>query len=230
MPTSPTSEEDYLSDYIQNHRVPLPQLSPGDYAYNQAIDEEFASIGSNGTGDSDWQENWLFKKQKSSNHDASSIPTAHVGMLVPSPTEDVKAQIGDQTTDEVSDLSEAGSDAESDMSDDENVASIRLDRFEPVSLVSQNNEDNSILLEAKNEVIVTYQQTPAPVIRNISQDLISEDDINNSIQKLDAVVNGSEYGGESSSNEAELTQNRTEAETKKGAEQIMPDSLIGVDM
>lgn len=114
IPQSPTSDEEYLSDYIQNHRVPLPVLNTDDSADEYVVqDDEYPSIASNGTADSDWQENWMFKKKKMTN----DITTSSIGMLVPSPMEEVRALIGDRTADEVSDLSEAGSDGESDMSD-----------------------------------------------------------------------------------------------------------------
>lgn len=56
--------------------------------------------------DGTWEDNWLFKKKRS-----SATPSS-IGMLVPAPKENVRAQIGDKTADEVSDLSEMGSDAE----------------------------------------------------------------------------------------------------------------------
>lgn len=101
-----SDEEAYLSDYIQKHKVPLPGIHAHD---SDSFDEEYESVNSNDT-EGNWQENWLFKKRKLKNEMKSDI-----GMLVPSPMEDVKALIGDKTTDEVSDLSEAGSDMEDEM-------------------------------------------------------------------------------------------------------------------
>lgn len=143
-PQSPTSDEEYLSDYIQNHHIPLPQLDAEDCALQQNPDEQFRSLPvesktlnghntANDTANSDpaaaaddenaWQNNWLFRKRSGDSDDesvgllsttSSVTNSTTVGMLVPSPTEDVKTLIGDRTTDEVSDLSEAGSDTESD--------------------------------------------------------------------------------------------------------------------
>lgn len=67
---------------------------------------DIGSISSGMIGDGNWEDNWLFKKKRS-----SATPSS-IGMLVPAPRENVRAQIGDKTTDEVSDLSEIGSDIE----------------------------------------------------------------------------------------------------------------------
>lgn len=61
-------------------------------------------------GDGTWEDNWLFKKKRNTLQ-TSGAPSS-IGMLVPAPKENVRAQIGDRTADEVSDLSEIGSDAE----------------------------------------------------------------------------------------------------------------------
>lgn len=190
MPTSPTSDEEYLSDYIQNHRVPLPELSADDSGADRHLEDDLNSIGSNGTAESDWKENWLFKKSAYSSHDTPTLPTPHVGMLVPSPTEDVKAQIGDQTTDEVSDLSEAGSDVESDLSDTEH--SLMPSVLYPDSLISQSTL-NGPLLEAKNENVLLVESEPnLEIVANQIQ-LSSDEEIRKSIETLDAVVNAAEH-------------------------------------
>ncbi|XP_055690893.1 microtubule-associated protein futsch isoform X2 [Lutzomyia longipalpis] len=106
---STESDETYLSDYIQKHRVPLPDLSAASSegtVDDTASSEILSTAGTEGT----WEENWLFKKRKVKTDTNSTA----IGMLVPSPTEEVKAFIGDKNVDEVSDLSEAGSDAEDD--------------------------------------------------------------------------------------------------------------------
>lgn len=172
-PQSPTSEEAYLSDYIQKHKVPLPGFEDNLSADSDSPPEDTE----NGSDDS----NWLFKKRQ---HKNDTIPS--ISMLVPSPTEDVKARIGDQTADEVSDLSEASdtSDVENSLSDedDETVQHKSLDvsrvlvesktiiggknelsQFEtttselqqPPSLVSMQSVDNSgpLLTEAKNTLL-----------------------------------------------------------------------------
>ncbi|CRK98154.1 CLUMA_CG011521, isoform B [Clunio marinus] len=76
---SKADNENHLSDYIQ-------------------IDIQSAN-SSNAT-DATWEDNWLFKKRKLKTENQS------IAMLVPSPTEDIKALIGDKNADETSDLSE----------------------------------------------------------------------------------------------------------------------------
>lgn len=131
-PSSPSNfgqspdNESYLSDYIKKHKVPLPDIS-GESELNDDDRESLTSSGTDGT----WDDNWLFKKKVLKN-DSTSI-----AMLVPSPTEDVKALIGDKNADEVSDLSEAGSDDE-----DEQPASLDI----PNILVQ-----NKTIIGGKNE-------------------------------------------------------------------------------
>lgn len=131
-PSSPSNfgqspdNESYLSDYIKKHKVPLPDIS-GESELNDDDRDSMTSSGTDGT----WDENWLFKK-KVLKSDATSI-----AMLVPSPTEEVKALIGDKNADEVSDLSEAGSDDE-----DEQPASLDI----PNILVQ-----NKTIIGGKNE-------------------------------------------------------------------------------
>lgn len=124
-PSSPDNES-YLSDYIKKHKVPLPDIS-GESELNEDDRDSLTSSGTDGT----WDDNWLFKK-KVLKTDATSI-----AMLVPSPTEDVKALIGDMNADEVSDLSEAGTDDE-----DEQPASLDI----PNILVQ-----NKTIIGGKNE-------------------------------------------------------------------------------
>ncbi|XP_059615999.1 uncharacterized protein LOC132261281 isoform X2 [Phlebotomus argentipes] len=105
---STDSDETYLSDYIQKHRVPLPDLSAA--SSEGTVEDNSSEIASTVGTEGTWEENWLFKKRKVKTDTNSTA----IGMLVPSPTEEVKALIGDKNVDEVSDLSEAGSDAEED--------------------------------------------------------------------------------------------------------------------
>ncbi|XP_053967135.1 uncharacterized protein LOC128868730 [Anastrepha ludens] len=98
--------ESALSDYIAAHTVPLPDLSA---AVTESEEDDHASISSSILAEGTWEDNWLFKKKRSS---LTASMTGSVGMLVPAPKDDVRAQIGDKTTDEISDLSEMGSDTD----------------------------------------------------------------------------------------------------------------------
>lgn len=126
-----------LSDYIQKHKISLPDLECPDNNHigidddSDEIEQEFQSIYANSadieTNYSDISDNWLFRKpgtQHCMKGSASSIASASspVGMLVPSPTHDCPTLIGNRIADETSDLSENGSDVESlngEHSDDE---------------------------------------------------------------------------------------------------------------
>uniref|UniRef100_A0A1I8PDA5 Uncharacterized protein n=1 Tax=Stomoxys calcitrans TaxID=35570 RepID=A0A1I8PDA5_STOCA len=101
--------ESVTSDYLAGHMVPLPDLSklPG-----ESEEDDYMSVTSSAVGDSTWENNWLFKKKKPSPLGTGSVSTSSIGMLVPDPKEDVRAQIGDKTADEISDLSELGSDTD----------------------------------------------------------------------------------------------------------------------
>ncbi|XP_061390045.1 serine-rich adhesin for platelets [Musca vetustissima] len=101
--------ESVMSDYLATHMVPLPDLSV--VATESEMEDDYMSVTSSAVGDSAWENNWLFKKKKPSLA-GGSISTSSVGMLVPDPKEDVRAQIGDKTADEISDLSELGSDTD----------------------------------------------------------------------------------------------------------------------
>lgn len=73
------------------------------------------SIASSNGTDGTWEDNWLFKKRKLKTENQS------IAMLVPSPSEDVKALIGDKNADETSDLSENSDNEQNDDDHDEDV-------------------------------------------------------------------------------------------------------------
>jgi hypothetical protein len=125
---------------------------------------------SNGT-DGTWEDNWLFKKRKLKTENQS------IAMLVPSPTEEIKALIGDKNADETSDLSE-NSDDEDDTEEKEmftNTLLIQPKMMEiPItdisndslpSLISLDTENANIITEAKNELLVDTDvfKKPFPV-------------------------------------------------------------------
>lgn len=112
-----------------------------------------------------------------------------IGMLVPSPTDDVKTQIGDQNADDLSDLSEAGSDNDEE---DENAIRSSIDLphvlvesktkiggknelnsfdhelLEPASLVSESSlmRQSPLISEAKNELLLLggYEEDEATLL------------------------------------------------------------------
>ena len=100
------------------------------------------SVTSSAIGDGTWENNWLFRKKKFNSN--SSIAVSSAGMLVPDPSEDVRAQIGDKTTDEVSDLSELGSDT------DDSLDIIMRTKLEPIN----DRLANKHLIGGENDKIV----------------------------------------------------------------------------
>uniref|UniRef100_A0A0A1X681 Uridine-cytidine kinase D n=1 Tax=Zeugodacus cucurbitae TaxID=28588 RepID=A0A0A1X681_ZEUCU len=98
--------ESTLNDYIASHMVPLPDLSN---AMTESEDDDNASISSSILIEGNWEDNWLFRKKRPS---ITTSMTGSIGMLIPAPKDDVRAQIGDKTTDEISDLSEMESDTD----------------------------------------------------------------------------------------------------------------------
>lgn len=96
----PGEDSSDMNEYVLKHRVPLPDFSTIDSGDSTA-DEMSSSRSTTGT-EGTWEENWLFKKKK-----LKADTSASLAMLVPSPTQEVKALIGDINADEVSDLSEA---------------------------------------------------------------------------------------------------------------------------
>lgn len=169
------SDESYLSDYIQKHTVPLPDLSD---TTGSGPEDDVISLKSN-TTDGTWEENWLFKKRQLKSTESS------IAMLVPSPTEEVKALIGDKNADEVSDLSEAGSDVE-EYDSDSNVkntdtgsspkkAGNSFDDHAQDSLISINSiaSNEPVLSEAKNDLLLQEQTVAQELHNNMVNDLIS---------------------------------------------------------
>lgn len=149
-----TSDEDSLSDFIKNHRIPLPQLNVVDIAstqqYSEGVFESAINNGHSGMNNNE-DDNWELKKRRSDTSSPDITPTASVGMLVPSPIEEVKTLIGDQTTDEVSDLSEFSSDGESD---------IDSDADDSIKTVPHVLVESKTLIGGKNEVESFFDQTP----------------------------------------------------------------------
>lgn len=186
--------------------MPLPGIEGLD---SDSFDEDYQSINSNDT-EGNWQENWLFKKRKLKNETAAAI-----GMLVPSPMEEVKALIGDKTTDEVSDLSEAGSDLDDDENEPVNgrrsadlphalIESKTIiggknefgsfnevktidELLQPDSLVSTQSFDNQspVIMEAKNDLILMSDCDRKPIVLHVKEKTIQ----NNGESSNDMIVN-----------------------------------------
>lgn len=145
-----------------------------------------------------WQNNWLFRKRSGDSDDesvgllsttSSVTNSTTVGMLVPSPTEDVKTLIGDRTTDEVSDLSEAGSDAESDdLSDATRQQQQQQQQGTTYVDIPHIIVQSKTLIGGKNDV-ESFDLTQS---MNESANDPSNSDVEHSLQTLDDVVSNAE--------------------------------------
>lgn len=118
--------------------------------FHFAVDVQ--SVNSSTGTDGTWEDNWLFKKRKLKTENQS------IAMLVPSPTEEIKALIGDKNADETSDLSE-----NSDMEDDDDckkepftvIKAKDVDSLKSMqSLTSMDTSDPTVITEAKNNLIL----------------------------------------------------------------------------
>lgn len=133
-----------LNEYVLKHRVPLPDFSTVDSEESSTADEMSSSRSTTGT-EGTWEENWLFKKKKLK----TDTSCQSLAMLVPSPTEEVKALIGDKNADEVSDLSEAEDVEECDNSSDNSEDDDRIELKELPGVLIQ----SKTLIGGKNELI-----------------------------------------------------------------------------
>ncbi|TMW40189.1 hypothetical protein DOY81_014731, partial [Sarcophaga bullata] len=104
-------------------------------------EDDYMSVTSSAIGDGTWENNWLFRKKKFNS--SSSVAVSSAGMLVPDPSEDIRAQIGDKTADEVSDLSELGSDTDDSLD-------IMRTKLEPIN----DRLANKHLIGGENDKIV----------------------------------------------------------------------------
>lgn len=174
------SEDAYLSDFVQERQSVLPDFDDLS-ADTDDIEEEFQLIyeANEQASDAGWTENWTLRK-KGSGDDSIKAISPPIGMLVPSPTDDIRTQIGDKNADEVSDLSEAGSDNESDDEYLDSTVNSNIDLphvlvqsktkiggknelnnfdhelLEPASLVSESSllRQSPLISEAKNELLL----------------------------------------------------------------------------
>ncbi|XP_037827901.1 titin isoform X3 [Lucilia sericata] len=178
-----SDRDSVMSDYLASHLIPLPDLNA---IATESEEEDYMSVTSSAIGDGTWETNWLFKKKKSGL--GSSVTTNSVGMLVPDPKEDVRAQIGDKTADEVSDLSELGSDT------DDSLDSLRS-KLEPIndrlankhliggqnnkmvldeliersSMISNTLQSNQDILDACNEHVIDAPTKTEAINDNVTQ-------------------------------------------------------------
>ncbi|KDR23715.1 hypothetical protein L798_13875 [Zootermopsis nevadensis] len=129
MATTSSELDFYLSglNFIKQQRVPFPELGVDivDGAKEEDYDEDEHSDSSQSPHPTDlvspmnsWEENWLFQRRRlKAGGVTGSVKRAPmpVPMLVPNPSEDFKARIGDRDAEEVSDLSDCSDGALEDV-------------------------------------------------------------------------------------------------------------------
>lgn len=156
----------------------MPDLS----ADSETNDDDIQSSLSNGT-DGTWEDNWLFKSRKFKSETTNSI-----AMLVPQPTEDVKALIGDNPADEESDLSDAevdddgGEDNEPSSSSDDDEEN--LNSADIPNVLTQNKTiiggkhslfdmAKPIGVEARNEVVENgFVKVEKPIFDTLNREKV----------------------------------------------------------
>lgn len=121
-------------------------------------------------------DNWTLRKRNNQNGATKTI-SAPIGMLVPSPTNIIKTQIGDQDADEISDLSEAESDHEYEDECDITHSSIDLPNVlvESKTKIGGKNElsiFNHELLEKDSLVSETSLRSQSPVVSEAKNELL----------------------------------------------------------
>ncbi|XP_044021247.1 homeobox protein 2-like isoform X2 [Aphidius gifuensis] len=145
-----------IFNFRNSRRVPFPEygmdiIDPSQESSDESHDE------SNDTAPIDhitpvesWEENWLFQKKKIQNQ---SEP---VSMLVPNPSADYRALIGDKDADDTSDLSEFSAQSDDDNDDEVDDDDVDVNKNIPASKKKILNENfsNEILIENQDKKII----------------------------------------------------------------------------
>lgn len=202
---SDSSDDERLNNYVQNHRVSLPLLDIDDIsADSDEIEEEFQSLYTQTAAqdsDTNLSDNWMFKRRGEDGTSSSVVSaTSPVGMLVPSPTEDIRTQIGDRNADEIeSDLSETGSDLDDSLDDDDDNEKDRLNvtidvphvLVESKTLIGGKNEmtsfDHSRLFDLLEPGSLVSEQSltgQSPVISEAKNELLLLDAANKTTENV----------------------------------------------
>lgn len=210
--TSSDDDDERLNDYVQNHRVSLPLIDIDDIsADSDEIEEEFQSIYTatqTAQDDTDLSDNWMFKRRGEDGTSSVVSATSPVGMLVPSPTEDIRARIGNRNADEIeSDLSETGSDLDdsldADVANEKDRLNVTIDvphvLVQSKTLIGGKNEmasfEHSKLIDLLEPGSLVSEQSltgQSPVISEAKNELIlidaTNDKVNaNKTQRTEAV-------------------------------------------
>lgn len=226
--------------------MPLPDLSASDSANDDGnrlncnklrfhnsifVAGDGQSLNSSNGTDATWEDNWLFKKRKLKTENQS------IAMLVPSPTEEIKALIGDRNADETSDLSEnSESEDESDGKKATFTSTFTIeakDSSAPISvgeisaanqtsggdslksmqsLISFDTEQPAVITEAKNNLLLIDEGEREPTTPQL-------------IQKIDFLLSGPVTVGEKSFGELSVKVDQQTQEEEEFDSMVSPTQV-----
>lgn len=185
---------------------------------------EVQSVNSSNGTDATWEDNWLFKKRKLKTENQS------IAMLVPSPTEEIKALIGDKNADETSDLSE-NSDTEDDVNMNKTYTNTLL--IEPksqtvpvaqISAVNSNAPDSlksMISLDTENPAIVTEAKNNHLLIDDVSEAPTTPEPAH----KINFIISGPVTVGEKPLSELSVDVEKQTAEEEEFDSMVSPTQV-----
>jgi hypothetical protein len=154
-----------------------------------ALSVDAHSVNSSNGTDGTWEDNWLFKKRKLKTENQS------IAMLVPSPTEEIKALIGDTNADETSDLSENSDDEDEAMF--KNTLEIEPKIHEiPVAEVSMVSTPSDSLKSMQS--LTSFDTTNSTIITEAKNNLLlmNDDEIFKKPESVNFVLSGPVTPGE----------------------------------
>ncbi|XP_069675416.1 uncharacterized protein [Periplaneta americana] len=228
MATTTGSELDfYLSglNFIKQRRVPFPELGvdivdgPKEDEYDEEEEHSESSQSPQPTDlispvDS-WEENWLFQRRRlkaggaSNSTQQSPMP---VPMLVPNPSEDFRARIGDRDAEEVSDLSDCSDGA-----------------LEDIVLAGVEFQEPTEVAETKTEVSEPQEQVllavPAVVESLVEEEIDITETTNMELVKASSVECLSEFG-QQDSEYTEDYESVTQRQLSSLTEQVTPQPPV----
>lgn len=141
------------------------------------------SVNSSNDTDATWEDNWLFKKRKLKTENQS------IAMLVPSPTEEIKALIGDKNADETSDLSENSDDdgADDDGKEKSFMNTLLIEPKKEIATIMLNPSPNDSL-KSMQSLTSLDTSNPALIVEAKNNLLLIDGGITEPIQKINFIL------------------------------------------
>ncbi|KAK0177507.1 hypothetical protein PV328_001554 [Microctonus aethiopoides] len=184
-----TSDEDQVFNFQCARRVPFPEFGMDIIDPSQESSDDSHDETDDGSGHVDhitpvesWEENWLFQKKK------ISIQSDPVTMLVPNPSEDYRALIGDKDAEDTSDLSEFSAHSDDEVEDE---------LIEAINNVIPKSSSSSISISSTDDIITNDKVDRKPAVINDNK---YNEDINKEDFDSDKILSGIENTENISSN------------------------------